>query len=704
MEDKMKKILTLAILILFGLAAAACQRGQLSRAPEPTATTAAPTTAPSVAATTPAQAPVAAATKPALASANVRVRMLQEQGGRVSWSHAKNLLAFDVGGKEGKSDVYTARLDGSDKRCLTCDKNDVPQAHASRGNPEWHPSGDFIVFQAQDPELKLPPGPIGNFMASPGIGINNNIWLTNADGSKFWQVTRVQNRYGTLHPQFSPDGTKILWSEIAKPSGGMGGQWAIKLGDFSTENGEPRVTNIQTLTPGNFELYETHGFSSDNRKIIFSIVPPGKYYYDMEIYTYDLTTQQLARLTENNEWDEHAHYSPDGTWIVWISSTDIPQVKPNSLEGMARNPPKTDVWITLAPHASAGVNTDGSNKRRLTRFNDPNAPEGRNASGGVIVGDLSWGPDSKSFVAKIQRGRVESIVLVEFDPQVGVTLRGYPTATPQKIEAKPGASYRDVTYCSPDGVAQKMNVFYPKQLSDKPMPITVYIHGGGWTAGDKGSGAGSQDIQELLARGYIVASLDYRLAPQYKWPSQITDVKCAIRHLRANAATYKLDPNKIGVWGGSAGGHLVAMLGTTDKSAGFDVGEYADQSSRVQAVVDLFGPADLPAMLTGRAEIAGRTVFGATSRDDLILVQASPVTYITPDDPPFLILQGDKDTTVPPEQSQILYDKLKTGGVTATLVIVKDAEHSFRPSGGTISPTRAELTRMIADFFDKHLK
>jgi len=146
------------------------------------------------------------------------------------------------------------------------------------------------------------------------------------------------------------------------------------------------------------------------------------------------------------------------------------------------------------------------------------------------------------------------------------------------------------------------------------------------------------------------------------------------------------------------------MLGTTDVSAGFDVGEYGDQSSRVQAVVDLFGPADLPALLGGPGLVVGQSVFGATSRDDPILVKASPITYISPDDPPFLILQGDKDTTVPLEQSQILYDRLKAGGVNATLVIVKNAGHSFTPVGGAISPSRAELTKMIGDFFDKYLK
>lgn len=277
-----------------------------------------------------------------------------------------------------------------------------------------------------------------------------------------------------------------------------------------------------------------------------------------------------------------------------------------------------------------------------------------------------------------------------------------PERATQTIEAKPGETYRDVTYCTPDGIAQKMDVMYPRTMSDKPLPVTVYIHGGGWTGGDKGGDAGSLDTRALSARGYLVVALNYRLAPQSKWPAQITDVKCAIRHLRANATTYKLDPNRIGVWGGSAGGHLVAMLGTTDQRAGFDVGEYLDQSSRVQAVVDLFGPADLRLFPSNAQAIANR-VFGATSRDDMILVKASPVTYISPDDPPFLILHGDQDKVVLPEHSQILHDKLKAAGVPSTLVIVKNAGHGFTPEGGAISPSRAELTKLIVDFFDKHL-
>lgn len=234
------------------------------------------------------------------------------------------------------------------------------------------------------------------------------------------------------------------------------------------------------------------------------------------------------------------------------------------------------------------------------------------------------------------------------------------------------------------------------------MPLAVFVHGGGWSAGDK------RGIQlggpELLARGYAVASLDYRLAPQSKWPAQIEDVKCAIRYLRANASALQIDPTRFGAWGSSAGGHLVAMLGVAGPRAGFDVGEYADQSSRVQAVVDMFGPADLTTLVSAPAAPLGKSVFGATSHDDPVLTRASPVTYVAPGDPPFLILQGDQDTTVPPSQSQELYDRLQAVGVPATLVMVKNAGHSFTPTGGAISPTIPQILKMVSDFFDANLR
>jgi acetyl esterase/lipase len=270
------------------------------------------------------------------------------------------------------------------------------------------------------------------------------------------------------------------------------------------------------------------------------------------------------------------------------------------------------------------------------------------------------------------------------------------------IEVKPGSTYKDVTYCTAGGDALKMDVYFPQEISAKPMPAAVFIHGGSWMQGDKNTGL--IDHLELLARGYFVASLDYRLAPQHTWPAQIEDVKCAIRHLRASAATYRIDPTRIGVWGHSAGGHLAAMVGTTDAGAGFDVGGYLDQSSRVRAVVDMSGAADLPKFFLPGDQQIMQTVFGVTSLDDPILIRASPVTYISKDDPPFLILHGDMDEHLPPSQSQILHDRLQTAGVQSTFVIVKNATHALSPAGTSMTPTRAEITKMIADFFDEHLR
>jgi Tol biopolymer transport system component len=334
----------------------------------------------------------------------IKITTLQEHGGRMSWLGSKNKLAFDEVGKDGFADVYTSNLDGSDKQCLTCNKIGIPQKH--NGNPEWNPNGEYIVFQSEDPDFKTQGLALGEAMSSPAMGFNNNIWITTADGSKFWEITHVYALDGVLHPIFSPDGNKLMWSEMIS-SGDMG-QWVVKLADFSVRNGQPQVTNIQTLAPLSLQWYELHDFSPDHNSIIFTGLPSGKWFYDTEIYRYDFISQTTERLTQNNEVDEHAHYSPDGKWIIWVSSTDIPQVRASSLQDLTYHPIKTDVWI---------MNADGSHKQRLTRFNDSNAMEGAHAPVGVTAGDIAWGPDSRSFALRLQIGRDESMVLVEFDPQ-----------------------------------------------------------------------------------------------------------------------------------------------------------------------------------------------------------------------------------------------------------------------------------------------
>lgn len=264
------------------------------------------------------------------------------------------------------------------------------------------------------------------------------------------------------------------------------------------------------------------------------------------------------------------------------------------------------------------------------------------------------------------------------------------------VLAHAGSVKRDVTYCTVDGVALKLDLFSPKNRNGVT-PLVVFVHGGFLIKGDKRARGGMTDFPALLDAGMTVATLNYRLAPQYKFPAMIDDTKCAIRFLRAHANEYQIDPNRIGVWGTSAGGYLVNLLGTTDAGAGFDVGEYLDQSSRVQAVADLFGPADLTVAVSPQSGTTRETVFPGYD-----MAKASPVTYVSADDPPFLIMQGDADRIVPLAQAQEFYQALVGAGVPAQLVVVHNGPHGLMSPRQSIS--RAELTKMIVQFFQSHLK
>ncbi len=269
------------------------------------------------------------------------------------------------------------------------------------------------------------------------------------------------------------------------------------------------------------------------------------------------------------------------------------------------------------------------------------------------------------------------------------------TPPPAFDPAKAGTTERNLTYCGGGNGQLLMDVHYP-QRADGRWPALVFVHGGGWTGGDKNGGG--PELPALRDAGFLVVSVNYRLAPQFQFPAMIEDVKCAVRHLRANAAGFNLDPDRIGAWGSSAGGHLAALLGTTDTKAGFDRGLYPEYSSRVQAVVSMFGPTDLTVPFPGGYEGRGH-IFGTF---DAAL--ASPVTYVSPDDPPFLLVHGDSDWLVPISQSEIFLEKLKSASVPAELIAVRNANHGLTPvDGQTISPSRPEVTQRIVEFFRKHL-
>lgn len=303
---------------------------------------------------------------------------------------------------------------------------------------------------------------------------------------------------------------------------------------------------------------------------------------------------------------------------------------------------------------------------------------------------------------KNQREVIKKIIIVAVSCfLIGIFLRNI-TFYEEKLIYLPASSIlRDVTYCTNDGVESKMDIYFPIKFERGPSPVLIYVHGGAWIFGDKEINTGTPDMPELLSRGYIIATVNYRLAPEHKFPAQIEDVKCAVRYLRANTVNYGIDPEYIGAWGDSAGGHLVSLLGLTNESAGFDSGQYLEYSSNVKAVVDYFGPTNLTdPNFYNIYSLALEEIFDSYEN----MVNASPVKYVTKDAPPFLIFQGDRDILVFQSQSKELYNKLIAENATAALVIVKGATHGFRDVIGGISPTREEITKMVADFFDKYLK
>jgi acetyl esterase/lipase len=264
--------------------------------------------------------------------------------------------------------------------------------------------------------------------------------------------------------------------------------------------------------------------------------------------------------------------------------------------------------------------------------------------------------------------------------------------------------HKHLEYVQGDHERQRLDLYVPEK-ADNSLPTIVWIHGGAWMAGSKDGGV---PALSLVSKGYAVASINYRLSQHAVFPAQIEDCKAAIRWLRANSKTYNLNPGRIGVWGASAGGHLVALLGTSGGVEDFDgKGGNADRSSRVQAVVDFFGPTDFLQMdaHAGRGPEArpiqlpeSRLIGGAIQENTEKVGRANPVKYVTKDAPPFLIVHGEQDPLVPCHQSELLYDALKRARGDVTFYKIAGAGH------GSPEFNTDMMRAAVQAFFDKHLK
>jgi len=296
--------------------------------------------------------------------------------GRIAWSHIRNRLAVDKMGADGYFDIWLMDPDGSNATCLTDGIGALPGKHI--GNPSWHPSGEWIVFQAE----KATHSGSSSF-CTPGIGWNNDLWVIKYDGSEAYQLTDVQQDCSTLHPHFSHDGDRLVWGETVS---GLN-DWVIKVADFVLDQNGAHLENTQTLTPGDPQTavwYETHGFSPDDAKIIFTAnLEPNQQWTGADIYTYDLTTSELQRLTDTfSDWDEHAHYNPDGTRIIWMSSTGY------TFSGVGDL--RTEFWI---------MRPNGGAKTRLTFFNESSHPHSTGYR--TVAGDFDWSPDGRAIIGRL---------------------------------------------------------------------------------------------------------------------------------------------------------------------------------------------------------------------------------------------------------------------------------------------------------------
>ncbi len=267
-------------------------------------------------------------------------------------------------------------------------------------------------------------------------------------------------------------------------------------------------------------------------------------------------------------------------------------------------------------------------------------------------------------------------------------------AAPDKVVFEP-----NIEYANPDGQHLQLDLARPKN-GDGPFPAVVCIHGGGWREGSRQGHDGL--CLRLAQQGYVAVTVSYRFAPKYQFPAQAHDVKEAVRWLRAHAKQYKINPDRIGVMGDSAGGHLAQFLGVTGDVQSFEgTGANLDQSSRVTCVVNYFGPNDLTKSYDKSIE-AGKVLpplLGGdlkTARKQHIL--ASPLYWVTPHAAPTLCIQGNKDLLVNHEQAVWMVDRLKAAGVEAELLTLEGAGHGFQGEDAA----RAE--KAMFAFFAKHLK
>lgn len=254
---------------------------------------------------------------------------------------------------------------------------------------------------------------------------------------------------------------------------------------------------------------------------------------------------------------------------------------------------------------------------------------------------------------------------------------------------------RDVPYCN----GQSLDIYYPNKDIYEKAPVVMYFHGGGWRINNKSSEADQLAlINDLRDEGFAIVSIDYRKLPESFFPAPVSDALCSVRYLRATAGTNGLDAEKIALYGFSAGGHLAGMVGTLDSNNTFNDGPYKEQSSRVKAVVTLAGIFSFEDKL--RPGYEAKIQYFLNGQQNSV---AQPISYVSSDDPPFLLVHGLNDQYIAPEQDDIFASRLKEVGVQNKIVHVQNAEHGLGSVDGEATPSRVEVGKIIRAYIKEQL-
>ena len=325
------------------------------------------------------------------------ITTFQESGLDCSWDPSgSNRILYSQKGTDTYYDIHLSYPDGTEDTCLTCDHPALPNKHIA--NMAWSYDGKWCIFVA---EKAVHPG--SSTDALPGFGAYCDIWIMRVDSSAIFKIVDIPNDYdhGVICPRFSPDMTKISWTDRVEAPNVLDGKklagyWVIKTADFAFDStGVPVVSNVQIVPTGEPSFYECYGFSPDNQRLIYCSSVNQPSFWDQHIYTINVDGTNIQKLTDKN-YNEHGFYRPDGNKIVWMSNTE-------SKAG------GTDWWM---------MNSDGSDKKRLSYMNEPK--NGQYAGHAVWAGLGSFDPVNQNrFISGVQLDLISQegkIVIVEILP------------------------------------------------------------------------------------------------------------------------------------------------------------------------------------------------------------------------------------------------------------------------------------------------